>query len=472
MDFISLNYNVFLCFIVILYYILPKKVRWYSLLAGSFLFYLISAPNSIIIFLALIILSYCAARIVKRTQTMAQKYRKCIFTIFIILITAPLFFYKNIFLSGTFIAPLGLSFFTLQMIAYVADVYLEKTQPQKSFLKYALFISFFPQIFQGPIPRYEQLNAQLFEGHKFQDKEFVKALLLILWGFFLKLMIADKAAVIVDTVFNNYEMYRGCYVIFAGILYSIQLYTDFLACVTLAQGAAALFGIRLIDNFNHPYFATSIHEFWRRWHISLSTWLRDYIYIPLGGNRNGKVRKYLYLVITFIVSGMWHGHGFQYIVWGLLHAFYQILGALTLNFRESLYKFLGFAPNNFFKKHIRRILTFLLVTLAWIIFRADSLSTAASMIGSIFTVHNPWIFFDDSIFALGLSWKEFMILLGSICVLAISSTLQEKLCIRDKIIVQPLIIRWTIYLTAIVLIYVFGTYGFGFNAQDFIYGGF
>ncbi|MBD5469558.1 MAG: hypothetical protein HDR19_00145 [Lachnospiraceae bacterium] len=162
-------------------------------------------------------------------------------------------------------------------------------------------------------------------------------------------MIADKAAVIVNTVFDNYEMYKGSYVILAGILYSIQLYTDFLACVTLAQGAAALFGIELVDNFNHPYFSTSIREFWRRWHISLSSWLKDYVYIPLGGNRNGKFRKYLYLIITFIVSGVWHGSGFKYIVWGLFHALSQIVGELTLNLREKLYQALGFEQDNFKK---------------------------------------------------------------------------------------------------------------------------
>lgn len=470
MDFISLNYNIFLCLTVIIYYILPKRLRWYSLLAGSFIFYLISAPNSIIIFLTMIIISYLVSHIIKHIRS--GKYRKCVFTVCIILIAAPLFFTKSTFSNNAFIVPLGLSFFTLQMISYISDVYLGKISPQKNFLKYALFISFFPQILQGPIPRYEQLNSQLLTGHSFNEKKFVKALLLLLWGFFLKLMIADKAAVIVNTVFDNYEMYKGSYVILAGILYSIQLYTDFLACVTLAQGAAALFGIELVDNFNHPYFSTSIHEFWRRWHISLSSWLKDYVYIPLGGNRNGRLKKYLYLTITFIVSGIWHGSGFKYIVWGLFHAFSQIIGELTLNLREKLYKALGFEQDNFFKKHIRRFLTFLLVTLAWIIFRADSLNAASSMIVSIFTVHNPWIFFDESIFNLGLSWKEFMVLLAAIGVLAFSSTLQEKMCIRDRIIAQPFIIRWAIYATAIVVIYIFGTYGFGFNAQDFIYGGF
>lgn len=472
MSFISLNYNLFLLFTVMLYYILPKKIRWYSLFAGSFLFYLISAAEAIPLLAAMIILSYCAAHMLLRARTKTPACRKCIFILFIAMLTLPLFFCKTLFLSDTFIAPLGLSFFTLQILAYLSDIYSGKIYPQKNFFKYALFISFFPQILQGPIPRYRQLAPQLFRGHRFQEKEFVKALQLILWGFFLKFMIADKAAVIVDTVFDNYEMYRGSYVIFAGILYSIQLYADFLACVTLAQGAAALFGIRLIDNFNHPYFATSVQDFWRRWHISLSLWLKDYIYIPLGGNKKGRVRKYLNLVLTFIVSGMWHGNGLQYVVWGLFHAFYQIIGAFTLNIRERFYKLLGFAPDNFFKKHIQRIFTFLLVTLAWIIFRADSLRIAFSMIGSIFTVYNPWIFFDDSIFCLGLSWKEVIVLATSIAVLSVSSTLQEKMCIRDKIIAQPLVIRWTFYIAAIIAIYVFGTYGFGFNAQDFIYGGF
>lgn len=472
MDFLSLNYNIFLCITVAVYYILPKKIRWYSLLAGSFIFYFISAPNSILTFFSMILISYGAAHMIQYTSFMKRTPRKYILAACILVITAPLFFSKYIFAGTTVLAPLGLSFFTLQMISYITDVYRGNILPQKNFFKYALFISFFPQILQGPIPRYAQLNRQLWKGHSFNEKKFVKALQLILWGFFLKLMIADKAAVIVNTVFDNYEMYRGCYVILAGILYSIQLYTDFLACVTLAQGAAALFGIELVDNFNHPYLSTSIQDFWRRWHISLSSWLRDYIYIPLGGNRRGKLKKYVFLVITFIVSGMWHGNGFQYIVWGLFHAACQMIGNLTFHFREQLYQRLGFEQNNFFKRQIKRIITFFLVTIAWIIFRADNLQIAHSMILSIFTVHNPWIIFDDSIFLLGLSWKEFVLLLLSIGILAYSSVLQEKICIRDKIIAQPLIIRWTIYIFAIIVIYVGGTYGFGFDSQDFIYGGF
>ncbi len=472
MNFVSLNYNLFLLCIVILYYILPKNIRWYSLLAGSFLFYFIAAKEAVVPFIAMIILSYCGSRIISCACTRTVRYRKYIFILFIILVTLPLFFYKTVFSPDTLTAPLGLSFFTLQILAYLSDIYTGKIYPQTNFFRYALFVSFFPQILQGPIPRYEQLGIQLFTGHPFQEKNFVKALQLILWGFFLKLMVADKAAVIVNTVFDNHELYRGCYVILGGSLYSIQLYADFLACVTLAQGAAALFGIYLTDNFNHPYFASSIHDFWRRWHISLSTWLKDYVYIPLGGNRKGTLRKYVNLIITFLVSGMWHGNGFQYIAWGLFHAFYQIIGAFTLNFRESLYKLLGFAPDNFFKKHIRRVFTFFLVTLAWIIFRADNLNTAFSMIGSVFTVHNPWIFFDDSLFTLGLSWKELLILFASVGILSVSSTLQEKICIRDIRIAQPMIIRWSIYIAAITAVYVFGTYGFEFHTQDFIYGGF
>ena len=371
-----------------------------------------------------------------------------------------------------FLVSLGLSFFTMQIIAYLVDVYRGTVSAQRNPFKYALFVSFFPQVVQGPIPRYAELAPQLYEGHRFDEEGVTRGFLAILWGFFLKLMVADKAGVVVDTVFGNVAAYQGAYVLVGGVLYSVQLYADFLSCTTLAQGVALLFGIRLGENFDHPYLATSIKDFWRRWHISLSSWLRDYVYIPLGGNRKGRARKYLNVVITFLVSGLWHGAGATYLVWGLMHAVYQIVGELTEGLRDACLRLLGISREGQARTWIRRATTFALVMLAWIVFRAGSLSDALTMLGSLFTTWNPWIFFDDSLLELGLDWKEWVVLAASVLLLVRVSLWEERLDVRGRIMEQPFILRLALYVVAILVVMVFGTYGYGFDAADFIYGGF
>ena len=230
-------------------------------------------------------------------------------------------------------------------------------------------------------------------------------------------MIADKAGIIVDTIFDNWEIYTGSYVLLGGILYNIQLYTDFMACVCMARGIASLFGIGLADNFNRPYFSDSVKEFWGRWHISLSSWLKDYVYIPLGGSRKGKARKWLHLSIVFAVSGIWHGSDLKYLAWGLLHAFYQIGGDLTKGIRKRAYGLLQIEETSFLADLLKKGTTFFLVALAFILFRADSLWAGGRMVLSLFTVYNPWILLNDSVFQLGLDIKECVILLLAILLL-------------------------------------------------------
>lgn len=371
------------------------------------------------------------------------------------------------------VVPAGFAFWSLQLISYAVDVCRGKIRPQRNPLKFLLFVSFFPQIIQGPIPRYDQLAGQLCEGHRFDERRFVKGFMLILWGFFLKLCIADKAAVIVNAVFDTYPTYQGAYVYLAGVLYSFQLYADFMSCTTLAQGISELFGITLVDNFHHPYFSTSIADFWRRWHISLSSWLRDYIYIPLGGNRKGKVRKYINVLITFVVSGIWHGGGFKFLFWGLLHGFYQVTGGLLSPLRKRLERLLSLDRYPGFTRVLRAIITFHLVMLAWIIFRADHLRTGLSMIASIVRVPNIWIFTNDAIFGLGLGWKECAVLVLCLLILLGVSLVQERgILLRDRILGYNLPARWAVYIGVILFVLLFGTYGYGFDAQAFIYGGF
>ncbi|WP_026511015.1 MBOAT family O-acyltransferase [Butyrivibrio sp. LC3010] len=479
MIYISLNYYLLVLAALVLYYVFPVRHRWVALLAANVVFYAFFYKAGIWIFLGTIIISYIDANVMAKLQDGA---RKSTFIAGIILVTIPWLLIKNsnFVLEAimkkdpiNLVTPLGISFYTLQLIAYLADVYMEKIKPEKNIAKYILFTSFFPQVIQGPIPRFGQLHPQLTEGHLFDEKNFVKGFQLVIWGFFLKLVIADKAAVIVNTVFDNFPAYSGAYIWVASFLYSIQLYADFLACTTLARGVSRMFGIELVNNFKRPYFSTSIKDFWRRWHISLSEWLRDYIYIPLGGNRKGKTRKYINLVVTFLISGMWHGAGLKFLAWGLMHALYQIIGEFTYKAREKAYTFCGISAESNKKRWIKIAGTFLLVNFAWIIFRANSLGDGAKLLLHMFTDFNPWVLFNDRIFTLGLDWKEVVVLIVSVYILRKVGKYQEMgKSLGEKIYTQPLLIRWGIYIVAIICVLLFGTYGYGFDAQDFIYGGF
>lgn len=486
MTYTSLIYYIFVFIFLIAYYVFPKKLRWFVLLAASMLFYYITASefSVFLLFLATIACSWLFGLLLRSLRKASRPARIALLWISVLISAAPLLLSKGTqFISGlsgnsgsaalpSFIGTLGLSFYTLQIIAYLADIFRGTVKPVKNPLKYALFISFFPQIIQGPIPRYEQLGKQLFTGHKLREDNIRKGFCMIIWGFFLKMMIADKASVFVNAVFDNYSLYKGGYFLAAGILYSIQLYSDFLSCVCLSQGTAQLFGIRLENNFRHPYFSRSIREFWHRWHISLSTWLRDYIYIPLGGSRKGTFRKYLNLVITFAVSGIWHGGTYKFLFWGLLHAAYQIIGSCTQKYRDRICAALDMPQGSLVRTILQTVITFFLTTFAWIIFRAESLHVGLTMIRSIFTDHNPWVFFDDSMLNFGLDWKQFNILYLSIGILIAVSFLQERTQLRDWILRQHLLIRWSIIIGAIAAIWIFGTYGINYDAASFIYSEF
>ena len=482
MAFVSFWFYIFLAAVVGIYYILPIKFRWLALLAASLGFYWCICDNSIIAFSILVGMSF-VSWILSLLMSKKEKSKKAVFFILILLIVFPLLAFKEFqYIFNTFfhksmplwwIAPIGFSFYTMQLIAYVSDAYQKKADPEKNYLKFLLFVSFFPQIIQGPIPRYNQLGKQLVEGHRLDEKKFVKGFMMILWGFFLKLCIADKAGIAVDTIFNNFPTYQGLYVLVGRVLYSFQLYADFLACTSFAQGFSGLVGIDIIDNFARPYFAVSVKDFWRRWHISLSSWLKDYIYIPLGGNRKGTFIKYINILITFAVSGIWHGGGIKFIFWGALHGLYQIFGDILTPVKSKLKSVLKIKDDSKPLRIFQSLWTFALVMIAWIIFRADNLKIGLSMIKSMFTVHNIWIFTDDSLFRLGLEWKEVMILLLCLAVLFAVGLMKEKgIAIRDNILELNIALRWGIYIAVILFIVIFGTYGFGFDAQAFIYGRF
>lgn len=478
MTYLSITFYLFVTAAVLFYYILPLKCRWLVLLFGSVFFYwrAMGSWAGLLIILATAMVSYGAGLLLERRKN------RGILAGAVLLMALPWFCVKNgnyvleILLHKSavnWIVPVGISFYTLQVISYLADICRGRITAQKNPAKFILFVMFFPQIVQGPIPRYDRLADQLYAGHRFDERTVVRGFYRILWGFFLKLMIANVAAQFVDCVYESYQVYVGAYVLVAGVLYSIQLYADFAACISISKGVANLFGVELADNFRHPYLAVSVKDFWHRWHISLSEWLKDYVYIPLGGSRKGRVRTYIHLLLTFLVSGVWHGAGFRFLVWGTMHAAYQIIGDLTRNVQRKAAKILGLGEAAEVTLWIRRVWTFLCVMTAWILFRAESLKKGLKMLYSMFRVRNLWIFTNDSLFQMGLEWKEWVILGVSILILFVVSLRQEQgVSFSELIFRQPVYIRWTLYLAAIFGIMTFGVYGQGYDAQAFIYGGF
>lgn len=478
MTYISITFYIFVLAALLLYYILPLKYRWLVLLGGSVFFYwqVMETGAAMAVILVTVMAAYGAGLLLERMR------KRGVLAGAVLLMILPWLCIKNgnyvleILLHRSaveWIIPVGISFYTLQMISYLADVYAGRITAQKNPAKFILYGMFFPQIVQGPIPRYDRLADQLYVGHSFDERMVVGGFYKIIWGFFLKLMIADRAAVVVNEIFDNHYQYVGCYVLVAGVLYSVELYADFAACISISKGVANLFGIQLADNFNHPYLAVSVKDFWHRWHMSLSEWLKDYIYIPLGGSRKGKIRTYINLILTFAVSGMWHGAGLRFVIWGLLHALYQIVGQLTQNIQRKAAKLLGLDRAAGARLWIRRIWTFLCVMTAWIIFRAENLRTGLQMIWSMFRVRNLWIFTNDALLALGLDWKEWVVLAGSILILFVVSIKQEQgVKFSNMIFRQPVYVRWAMYLVAIFGIMTYGVYGMGYDSQAFIYGGF
>ena len=318
------------------------------------------------------------------------------------------------------ILPVGISFYTFQTLSYVIDVYRGEVKTEKNFFFYALFVSFFPQLVAGPIERPSNLIPQLKETHKFSWDNFSAGGKLMLLGFFKKICVADLIAPYVNAVYNNAGEASSITVIIATVLFALQIYCDFSGYTDIAIGCARIMGIRLMKNFDHPYRAETIKEFWARWHISLSGWFRDYLYIPLGGNRCRKWRHLLNIFIVFLVSGLWHGAAWTFVIWGALHGIYQIIGNLTYKKRNLLLSKVGLSERSLGVRILRRAVTFALVCFAWVFFRANSVGDAFLLIKNLFTLHTS---LSESIEYLGLSLINILLVIASLLVLIILDSL-------------------------------------------------
>ena len=367
-----------------------------------------------------------------------------------------------------FLLPAGISFYTFQALSYTMDVYRGDIKAEKSLGKYALFVSFFPQLVAGPIEKSKDLLYQFNEKHFFDYNRAKHGLLLMLWGFVQKILIADRLAILVNTVYNAPNDYRGFQIVLATVFFAFQIYCDFSSYSDIARGAAEVMGFRLSKNFENPYFSKSIKEFWRRWHITLSGWFKDYLYFPLGGSRRGKFRGYINVMIVFLASGLWHGAAINFVIWGALHGTYQVLGDIFKPAREKLVSIFKIKTDVLGYKIFQVLTTFILVDFAWIFFRAGSFTDAKIIIKNMMTF-NPWIFTDGSIFKLGLDSKDFFIsILGIVIVIAVNA-IQTFKSLPLELSKQNLIFRWCVYITIVTAILVFGMYGQAFDVQQFMY---
>lgn len=495
MYFNSLDFLIFFPVVIGLYYVIPQKIRYLWLLAASYYFYMCwNAKYALLMFVSTFItyLSGLAIEKVKNTEWdngKKTKYKKLTVFISVFLNLGILFYFKYSnftmdLLSQIFsglnielkvpefdiILPVGISFYTFQALSYTFDVYRDDIYAEKNFFRYALFVSFFPQLVAGPIERSKNLLKQLAVPKKFSYENAREGLLLMIWGYFLKIVLCDRMAIFVDTVYADYTKYNGLFIAVATILFGMQIYCDFYGYSTIAMGAAKFIGIDLMENFDAPYLATSVSEFWRRWHISLTSWFKDYLYIPLGGSKKGKVRKYLNKMIVFLTSGLWHGANLTFVIWGGLNGSYQVIGEILLPLRKKFVSFFNLNTESIGYKLLKGLVTFNLINFSWIFFRAQSFTEAINIISAMFEYYNPWIFLDGSLYKCGLDNKNFSLMIICLFVL-LSADIMKKygIKIRKKIIEQDYWCRCLVMISAICFILIFGVWGSGYDATGFIY---
>lgn len=400
MNFISIAYIVFFIVVAFIYFRLPQQQRWILLLVASYFFYAYWEVTYLILIVFSTFVDYFVARLIGATPQDNQVRRRALITISLLINLGTLFVFKyfNFFADSLndlliqlglntnlatleILLPVGISFYTFQSMSYTIDVYRGHIQPEKHFGVFATYIAFFPQLVAGPIERAGNMLPQFFEDHRFDYARIVSGLRLMLWGAFKKVVIADRIAEYVNTIYGRPEDYTGTVLILGTLLFAFQIYCDFSGYSDIAIGTARIFGFDLMTNFRQPYLSRSFREFWRRWHISLSTWFRDYVYIPLGGNRVPFSRNILNLLIVFVVSGLWHGANWTFAIWGAIHGLVLAFEATAEHFQISL---LPKQINPTIRNTIALGITFTIVCIAWVFFRANNVSDAIYIVTHLF----------------------------------------------------------------------------------------
>ncbi len=490
MLFNSLEFIYFFVFVTVIYFALPHKFRWLLLLIASCYFYMAFVPIYILILFGTIIIDYVAGIYIEKERQKGEKNKSKSFLILSIIGNVgvlAVFKYYNFFNDNVewllklfgqtnpipylnMILPIGLSFHTFQAMSYTIEVYRGNQKAEKHFGLYALYVMFYPQLVAGPIERPQNVLPQFRVQHKINYENVTSGLKLMAWGLFKKMVIADRLALITDPIFNDPRFYPGISLILASVFFSFQIFCDFSGYSDIALGSARVMGFKLMSNFNRPYHSTSISEFWRRWHISLSSWFKDYLYIPLGGNKVTIPRWYFNLLFVFIVSGFWHGANWTFIIWGALHGIYLVFAIV---FKPLATKISQWSKLNMFPKinyFVNTIITFGLVTVAWVFFRSDNLTNAICIIKGYKNnlLSDVWKLISKGEINFGISGVDVsQIWLGIlfIGIMEIIHIMQARYNLGVLINSKPLVIRWMLYYSIIFVIWSFGIY----ENKQFIY---
>ncbi len=486
MVFNSISFIIFLMITFIIYYSTGSKHRWVVLLTASYAFL---AYANIIYIIPIFISSVSSYFIGIAISRSAHLKKKSLLGMNVLINVSMLIALKYLttgsnlntiigvgYLSSAsctlgFAIYLGLSFYTLQAISYTIDIYYGRLNPEKHFGIFTLYISFFPKLLAGPIARAKDLIPQFHKQIRFNYSDVHAGLQRILWGLFKKIVVADRLGLIVDNVYKAPESYQGIQLLIAVLSFSLQIYIDFSAYTDVAIGTARVFGYHLSENFRFPYFATSIRKFWQRWHISLTSWFRDYLYIPLGGNRVTTTRWYINIMIIFLMSGFWHGSGLTFLIWGCLHGILYLgndwLGKLSSPLCERI------KNNPVICQYPCVLLTFSLVTFAWIFFRANSTGQAFYVIRHMFDGIGQFLFRINDIgyitgvlVQLGLGRQDYFIVVSGVALIFFTEYLQYRKISLVKIDRYPLYVRWAIYYVLTISIFFFGSIN---TSQQFIY---
>lgn len=530
MSLLSGKFLLFFLCVFLAYFLMPRKHRWVVLLIGSYVFYMFNSVRMTVYLLLTTFTTFFSAKRIgalnketteylaahkaeldreaRKQYKAAQVKRKRRVLLFAVLwnigtlcvlkytgfafdtINRTLHFVADmeaVLPSVSLMLPLGLSFYTFQTVGYVIDVYRGKYEPDTSLPKYMLFVSFFPQIIQGPISRHDQLAHQLYEGHDFDYTRATMGLQLVLWGLIKKLVLADRLILVSNMIFQNYQNYAGLTMFIGGTVYGVYMYADFSGGIDMVRGIAQIFGIEMIQNFERPYFATSLSEFWRRWHISLGEWMRDYVFYPVSlskafgrlgkrmkkwlGPKTGKlIPMCLATFITFMLVGIWQGPEMKYVGYGFWNASIMSVSMLLKPVFVKILNFLHIDPESTYWKVFGMIRTFFLCSLGRFFSGGLSLRSALFMMKSFFTVWNPQVLTDGTFLNMGLTVRDWWAVLAMLIILLIVGIIQERgIRVRNSVAALPLPVRWAIYIGAIVLLVMLGQYGEGFVSADFVY---
>ena len=485
MLFNSLEFALFFPIVTLLFFLVPHKFRWLLLLLASCFFYMFFKPIYILILLLTIVIDYFAGIWIEKTENKRSRKRLLLLSIFANVGILVVFKYYN-FLADNFnivmdtlhttgkipmlniILPIGLSFHTFQAMSYTIEVYRGNQKAEKHFGIYALYVMFYPQLVAGPIERPQNILHQFHEEKKIKYENLKSGLILMAWGFFKKCVIADRLAIFVSDVYGNVNEHHGIPVIIATVFFALQIFCDFSGYSDIAIGSAKCMGYDLMNNFDRPYLSTSFTEFWRRWHISLSTWFRDYVYIPLGGNKVNKNRWYLNLMIVFMLSGIWHGANWNFLIWGLLHGTYLVFENIFFDKIPAIKN-----QTNSIAVFFKRVFVFILVCYAWVFFRAQTTTDAFQIIKSSLVGIPQQIkdIFSNTLNArlhilyVNQSFFNFIIAIFFIMVLSIIHHNQKNKKFDQWLMSKKNTTRWLIYYFLVISFICFGV----FNRTDFIY---